>query len=97
VASKRSTAGPPTQFPNPSLAEARALHALVKGEATPQQQKIAWNFIVLGACGAGRDTFVSGHADVSAYLAGRRSVAVQLSAILERRTEDLRSKGEFDL
>lgn len=84
------------QFADPNLTEARAIKSLVRGEATPEQQKIAWNFMLLNACGAGRDTFVPNDPNASAYLAGRRSVAVFLSSILERNVDLFRAKGETD-
>jgi hypothetical protein len=69
---------------------------MLAGAATSEQQKIAWNFITLRACGAAYDNFVPGKPDVTAYLAGRRSVAVQLAFIAKTPAEKFR-KGERDL
>ena len=76
----------------PSLEQARALQAFAKGEATERQQKVAFDFIVRGACGAGRETLAPGQPDVSAYLSGRLSVSLQIGWVLGQPAEVF-SKG----
>lgn len=72
------------------------MHALAKGDATADQQKTAWNFILLRASAAGQEVMVPGQSDTTAYLAGRRSVALQLGWILAQSPDAFREKGELD-
>lgn len=88
--------GTPTEFAVPSLTEARALHAFAKGEATPEQQKSLFNWIIKGASRSAGEVLVPGQSDVTAYLAGRRSVALQIGWVLAQAPESFRNKGEFD-
>lgn len=72
------------------------MHAWAKGEASPEQQKIAFNWILLGACRAGDEVLVPGQPDVTAYLAGRRSVSLQIGWVLGQPADSFRTKGEVD-
>lgn len=92
----RSKPQEPTAYAVPTLAEARALHAFAKGEATPEQQKVVFNWIVKGACRAGREILAPGQADVTAYLAGRLSVSLQIGWVLGQPADAFRAKGELD-
>ena len=87
----------PWDYAIPTLAEARAISAWNKGEATPDQQKTAFNWIVRGACGAGKDMLVPGQPDVMAYLAGRLSVSLQIGWVLGQPAENFRQPGEMDV
>ena len=85
-----------TAYSVPTLAEARALHALAKGEATKELQILALRWIMAGACRAGQEILSPGQSDVTAYLAGRLSVSLQISWVLGRPPETFRTKGEQD-
>src|SRR3990167_8333079 len=89
--------GTPIAYAVPRLAEARAIHAFAKGEATAEQQKVAFNWIIKGVCRAGKEVLVPGQTDVTAYLAGRLSVSLQLGWVLGQTAEAFRNKGDIDL
>ena|SRR3990167_3875684 len=95
--SNRSAQGTPVAYAVPSLTEARAIHAFAKGEATAEQQKTAFNWIIKGACRAGKEILAPGQDDVTAYLAGRLSVSLQIGWVLGQPAEAFRTKGEIDL
>jgi hypothetical protein len=88
--------GKPTAYAIPTLAQARAVQAWAKGEASADQQKTAFQWVIRHACGAGRDVFVPGNPDVTGYLAGRLSVSLQLGWILGQPAEAFRVSGETD-
>lgn len=94
---KHSAAPDPWAFAVPSLTQARAIHAFSKGEATPEDQKVAFNWIIRSACRAGSDLLVPGQPDVMAYLAGRLSVSLQIGWVLNQPVEAFRQNGETDL
>ena len=64
------------------LADASAIQAMSRGEATADQQRRAIEWIVKSAAMTHDETFVAGQADVSAFLAGRRSVGNQVLKLL---------------
>lgn len=76
------------------IADAVAVQALSRGEATPDQQKLALNWIITSAAMTYDETFVPGQADVSDYLAGRRSVGNQVVKLLHVNTAVLRRTNE---
>lgn len=80
---------------HPSLGEARALHSFAKGEATGEQQKALLRWLLHGASRAGGEVMIPGQPDVSAYLAGRRSVSLQIGWVLAQPPEAFR-KNEID-
>jgi hypothetical protein len=86
----------PTDFAKPSLAEARAVHAFAKGEATAEQQKQVFRWLLHGACGAGNEVLVPGQPDVTGYLSGRRSVSLQIGWVLGQPPEAFRKPDEVD-
>lgn len=55
-----------------------AIKALAKGNASPGQQQLALDWIIQGAAMTYQETMVPGQPDVSNYLAGRRSVGLQI-------------------
>lgn len=71
------------------------MHAFVKGEATTEQQKIAFNWLLRGACRAGKEVHVAGQPDTTSYLAGRLSVSLQIGWVLGQPVEAFRD-GEQD-
>jgi len=88
--------GTPIQYAIPSLKEARAIHAFVSGEATKDQQKTVYLWLVTGACGAGKEMLVPGQTDVSAYLAGRLSVSLQVGWVSSTPVEAFRQSGDIE-
>lgn len=85
----------PIDFAVPTLIEARAIHAFSKGEATQEQQKVFFRWLLQSACRAGGEVLIPGQPDVSAYLAGRRSVSLQIGWVLGQQPEAFRA-GEID-
>jgi hypothetical protein len=94
VAAKRGDASQ-IEFAVPSLGEARAIHAFAKGEATAEQQKQFFRWLLQGACRAGGEVLIPGKPDVSAYFAGRRSVSLQIGWVLGQKPDAFR-QGEID-
>ena len=84
-----------TDYAVPTLREARAVHAWSRGEASANDQRIAFNWIVKGACRAGQEILAPGQADVTAYLAGRLSVSLQIGWVLAQAPDAFR-QGEID-
>lgn len=95
MAKPQRKAKSPTDFATPTLTEARAVHAFAKGEATAEQQKAAFRWLLHGACGVGNEVLAPGQPDVTAYLAGRRSVSLQIGWVLGQPAEAFR-KDEVD-
>jgi hypothetical protein len=87
--------GTPSAYAIPSLKEARALLAFSKGEATAEQQKTVFNWLLRGPCRAGREVMVPGQTDTTAYLAGRLSVSLQIGWVLGQPVDAFRN-GEQD-
>lgn len=65
--------------------DAAAIKAVAAGNASPGQQKQALLWIMEEASGAWRDSISPGQPDVSNYFIGRRSVALQITAVLRSR------------
>jgi hypothetical protein len=84
-----------TDYAVPTLREARAIHAWSKGEASADDQKIAFAWIIKSACRAGQEVFAPGQGDVTAYLAGRLSVSLQIGWVLGQPLDAFR-QGEVD-
>lgn len=59
-----------------------ALQALRRGDARPDQQQKALQFIVEKIAMAHDQSFVPGQPDVTAFIEGRRSVANQINKML---------------
>lgn len=62
--------------------EAAALKAINAGEATPEQQHQALEWIIKKACGIGMISFDPENAHATSFNEGKRFVGVQLVAIL---------------
>ena len=86
---------PKPDYAVPTLREARAVHAWSRGEASSEDQKVAFNWIVRGACRAGQEIFAPGQGDVTAYQAGRLSVSLQIGWVLAQPLDAFR-RGETD-
>lgn len=63
-------------------ADAAAIKALVRGGATPEQQKRAIDWIIRGACQTYDEQFVPDSARVTDFLLGRRSVGQQIIKLM---------------
>ncbi len=63
-------------------AEVLAVRANIAGTATPEQQKMAMDWIMREACMINRDSFVAGHPDVGHHGEGRRYAGIQIRAML---------------
>lgn len=61
--------------------EAVAIDAVCKGEATPEQQRYAMDFIVNKLCGTYDMPYHSGSADDTAFACGRMFVGQQIVAL----------------
>lgn len=72
--------------------DAVAIQALERGEATADQQKRALAWIINAAAMTYDETFVAGQQDVTAFLAGRRSVGTQVVKLLRINTRALEAK-----
>lgn len=63
-------------------ADASAMQALERGEATPEQQKRALSWIINVGAATYNQSFVPGQQDASAFAEGRRFVGLQLVKLL---------------
>lgn len=63
-------------------ADASAMQALERGEASPEQQKRALAWIINVGAGTYNQSFVPGQQDASAFAEGRRFVGLQLVKLL---------------
>lgn len=72
--------------PTPTKNERRAIHAVVRGQASESDQMLAMKWILHRACGAGLSTF---HPDplVQSHRAGRREVSILITKILTQPVE----------
>lgn len=76
------------------LPDAHCLQALARGEADAQQQQRALSVIVEKLAGAYEETFVPRESDTSAFLAGRRSVGLQIVKLIKVDLAALRQAAE---
>ena len=63
-------------------ADAFAIKALAKGEASAEQQKRAFDWI-MDASGIRNEVFVPGEDDVRCFLLGRRSIGLMVADLLK--------------
>jgi len=63
-------------------ADASALQALTRGEASPEQQRRALDWIVKVGAGTYNVSFMPGQADSTAFAEGRRYVGLQIVKLL---------------
>lgn len=63
--------------------EAKALRAVMRGNASAGQQRLAMIYVMAELCGVGSVPFVAGAADVSAFRAGSHAVGIAMAAIAE--------------
>lgn len=60
-----------------------SIQALSRGEATPEQQKRALDWIINKAAMTYDEPFVPGQSDVTSYLSGRMSVGRQIIKLIK--------------
>lgn len=58
-----------------------AVKALANGDATPEQQRLAYDWIVKAASNIGGQSFRGGDSHATAFMEGRRFVGAQLIAL----------------
>lgn len=63
-------------------ADASAMRALERGEATPEQQKRALSWIINVGAATYNQSFTPGQPDASAFAEGRRYVGLQIVKLL---------------
>jgi hypothetical protein len=63
-------------------ADASALQALQQGEASPEQQRRALDWVIKIACGTYNTSFYPGQPDASAFAEGRRFVGTEIVKLL---------------
>lgn len=71
--------------------DAAALQALARGEARPDQQRRALDWVVKTAAGTYQTSFVPGAPDASAFAEGRRFVGLQVVKLLSLNLEAIRN------
>ena len=79
-----------------TIRETRALKALAKGEATPEQQKLALEAIIFKFSGFGDVPFVPGAPDESAFMSGRQFVGNRINRHLRQTVAALHPNEEED-
>lgn len=72
----------------PTVRQVRAIQALHQGKATAGQQKTALSWILYRAAMTTAETFVPGDPYATAYMAGRRSVGLQIVDALEAKVKE---------
>ena len=81
----------PVDAPAPfNVAVASAIQAFSRGEATEQQQVLAYEWIVKQAASIGGQSFRGGDSHATAFMEGRRFVAAQMIALQAIDIEKLR-------
>jgi hypothetical protein len=78
VAKKLDWEPPPLEVAEFTDRDAYAIRSLAKGEATPEQQKLALQWIMQGAGMLTSQSMVFGSPDRTAFNEGRRNVAKQI-------------------
>lgn len=81
------------RIPKYDIADAAAIQALVKGAATPEQQKRALDWIVVKAAQTYEMPFDLESDRVSAFYAGRMFVGQQIVKMMKMPLDVFREKG----
>lgn len=79
--------------PKWEVADVFAMQALVQGEATPEQQKRALDWIINPACGT-YDLDYRSDQRSHAFVSGRRFVGLEIVKLLRINTAKFRQNGE---
>lgn len=64
-----------------TAAQAGAIQALSRGQASEHQQRVAYDWLVKEAGGIGAQSFRAGDSHATAFMEGRRFVAAQIVAL----------------
>lgn len=86
---------PPAPVDQPAgfeIADVAAIQAVYRGEASPEQQKRAMDWIVKSAAQIGGQSFRAGDSHATAFAEGRRFVGAQTLGLLGLRLDDLKRK-----
>lgn len=92
---KAKVAAAPAPYTPPAwdLPDASALQALARGEATPEQQQRALNWVINAACGT-YDLEYREEPRAHAFVSGRRFVGLEIVKLLKVNIGALSKKGE---
>jgi len=80
--SKPASKAPPFLYCPWEVADAGALQALARGDASAEQQRRALDWVVRVAAGTYNATFHPGQPDASAFAEGRRFVGLEVVKLL---------------
>lgn len=64
-----------------TAAQAGALQALARGQASEHQQRVAYDWLLREAAGIGAQSFRAGDSHATAFMEGRRFVGAQMVAV----------------
>jgi hypothetical protein len=67
------------------VAEQTALRALSAGQASPEQQKLFMDWLLVDVCGLKESCYRAGKPDDTAFLEGRRFVGLFLAGVLTKK------------
>jgi hypothetical protein len=90
---------PPAPVDKPAsfdVADVAALQAVYHGRASEDQQRRAMQWVIKGAANVQGVSFRPGDSHASAFMEGRRFVAVQILALIELSTEELKKRTTTD-
>lgn len=73
---------PALAMPEIAVADAAAIKALARGDASPEQQKRALDWVVKKACAIGSVSFDAQSSELTAFNEGKRFVGVLLVNVL---------------
>lgn len=80
----------PNALPDFTIAEAVALKALAAGNASEDQQRRAFEFVVYRLAKIGAPSFHPGDPHSTAFKEGRRSVGIHINYLVQTPTEKLK-------
>lgn len=84
---------PPAPVDRPApfeVADAAAVQAVYRGEANPEQQKRAMNWIMKSAAQIGGQSYRAGDSHATAFSEGRRFVGAQILSLIGLRLDELK-------
>lgn len=77
------------------IADAGAIQALYRGDATPEQQKRALKWLIEGAAATYEASFDPVNDRVTSYMEGKRSVGNQIVKLCKLNLNELRKDGRI--
>lgn len=87
----------PLQLPPTSVRQVRALKALSKGEASLEQQILAYQYLVKDLCEIGGLSFHADSMELTCFNEGRRHVGLTVLNLVETPLETLKKNGALVL